>query len=386
MSKLLDKKLRELRKKTGSESYATTKYGTITSWISTGDMGLNRLISGSIYKGIPEGKLTQVAGESATGKSLIAAQIVINAIKDGYTKVFYVDSEGGMTRQFIEDSGVDMNVIEIMPVGSVEECHVLMLQTFEMVKEIQAEEPESKFLFVVDSLGALIANKLIEDATKQNRMAGDMGLTAKLKGAMLRSWVVPAGKTRCPIVIVNHVYDDPSAMYPSKIKNIGGGKQTAFMPAITIQCTKSLEKKDDKDNALEFKGTILKFFTVKNRCCKSFVDCELYLDYKTGFSKWFSLFKPAIQMGCIKKAGAWYEVPTYSDKKLRKSEILNNDAIWATFLDDFEKKSLDFLSYSSPDVNDEESMDARVEQIVEDAEVEVEAEVETEVIEEPKAD
>ena len=384
MSKLLDKKLRDLRKKTGSESYGTSKYGTINSWISTGDMGLNRLISGSIYKGIPEGKLTQVAGESATGKSLIAAQIVINAIKDGYDRIFYVDSEGGMTRDFIEQSGVDMGVIEIMPVGSVEECHVLMLQTFEMIKEIQAEEPDARFLFVVDSLGALIANKLIEDATKQNRMAGDMGLTAKLKGAMLRSWVVPAGKTRCPVVIVNHVYDDPSAMYPSKIKNIGGGKQTAFMPAITIQCSKTLEKKDDKDNAQEFKGTVLKFFTVKNRCCKSFVDCELYLDYKTGFGKWFSLFKPAMQLGFIKQAGAWYEVPTYSDKKLRRTEILKNDAIWETFLNDFETKSLEFLAYSSPDVMDEESMDACIEQIVEEAEVE--AEVETEVIEEPKAD
>ena len=90
--------MRELRKKTGSESYANTKYGMVTSWISSGDYGLNRLMSGSIYKGIPEGKIVQLAGESSTGKSIVAADIVINAIKDGYTKVFYVDSEGGMTR------------------------------------------------------------------------------------------------------------------------------------------------------------------------------------------------------------------------------------------------------------------------------------------------
>lgn len=380
MSKFLEKKMRELRKKTGSESYANTKYGMVTSWISSGDYGLNRLMSGSIYKGIPEGKIVQLAGESSTGKSIVAADIVINAIKDGYTKVFYVDSEGGMTREFIEQSGVDMNIIEIVPVESIEECHVAMLNTFQFIREVQAEEPDSKFLFVIDSLGALVPDKLIQDALKKDKMAGDMGLTAKLKNAMLKSWVMPTGKTHSSIIIINHVYDDPAAMYASKIKNIGGGKQTAFMPHITIQCSKVLEKKDDKDDEQAFKGTIFKFFTVKNRCCKSFFEAELYLDYKKGFMKWFSLFQPALQMGFIKQAGAWYEVPTYSDKKLRKSEILNNDAIWKTFLDDFEAKSLEMLSYSSPDVMDEESMDACIENIVEMAD-EDEDEVLTELIE-----
>ncbi len=382
MSKFLDKKLRELRKKTGSESYVTTKYGTVNSWISSGDYGLNRLMSGSIYKGIPEGKIVQLAGESSTGKSIIAADIVINAIRDGYTKVFYVDSEGGMTREFIEQSGVDMDVIDILPVGSIEECHVAMLNTFQFIREVQAEEPDSKFLFVIDSLGALVPDKLIQDALKKDKMAGDMGLTAKLKNVMLKSWAMPAGFTHSSIVIINHVYDDPAAMYTSKIKKIGGGKQTAFMPHITIQCSKVLEKKDDKDNEQAFKGTIFKFFTVKNRCCKSFYEAELYLDYKKGFLKWFSLFKPATNMGYIKKCGAWYEVPSYSDKKLRGSEILTNDAIWATFLDDFEAKSLEMLSYSSPDVMDEDSMDACIEQIVEMAEDE--DEVVTELIEEPE--
>jgi RecA/RadA recombinase len=372
----LEKKLRELRKKTGSESYANTKYGTITSWISAGDYGLNRAMSGSIHKGVPAGKIVQFAGESATGKSLIAAQVVINAIRDGYTKIFYVDSEGGMTRQFIESANVDMNVIEVIPVGSIEECHIAMLNIFKFIDEMKKEDEDLKFMFVVDSLGALIPNKLIEDATQKDKMAGEMGLAAKLKNSMLKSWVVPAGRTNTPILVVNHVYDDPSAMYASKIKNIGGGKQTAFMPHITIQCSKTLEKKDDKDEEQAYKGTVLKLFTIKNRCCKSFYETEMYLDYKTGFHKWWSLFKPAIQLGFIKKSGGWYEVPSYSDKKLRGTDILNNDEIWESFLDAFEEKSLEILSYSSPEVMDEESMDEYVDQIIEEAEAE-EAEANT---------
>lgn len=378
MANSRDKHLKALRKKTGSESYTNSKFGLITRWLSTGDYGLNRLMSGSIHKGVPDGKIVQLAGDSQTGKSLIAANMIIHALKDDYHTIFCIDSEGGMTRGFIEDGDVDLDRIEILPVDHVEDCHVTVQQCFEMIREVQKEEPDAKFLFVVDSLGALISNKIITDATTKQKMAGDMGLTAKIKNSMLKSWVVPAGKTGATIVVVNHVYDDPNAMYPSKIKNIGGGKQTAFMPHITIQCSKKLEKKDDKDSDQAFKGSILKFFTVKNRCCKSFFEVELYMDYAKGFQKWFSLFKPAIQMGFIKKAGAWYEVPTYSEKKLRGADILTTDAIWESFLDEFEKKSLDYLSYSSPEVMDEESMDEYVENIVEQAEEITEQEIEIE--------
>src|SRR5210317_142317 len=94
-----DKKLssfiKDLRKSTGSESFSSSKYGTVQEWIDTGDFGLNRIISGSIRKGIPTGRVIVLAGESQTGKSFIAAQIGANALKQGFHNIFYFDSEGG---------------------------------------------------------------------------------------------------------------------------------------------------------------------------------------------------------------------------------------------------------------------------------------------------
>jgi RecA/RadA recombinase len=370
MSSARDKKLRELRKKTGGESYETSTYGTITHYIDTGNMGINRAMTGSIYKGVPSGKVVQFAGESQTGKSLIAAGVVINAIKDGYERVFYMDSEGGMTRKFIEDAGTDLSKIDIVPCRDIEDCHVNMQNTFEFIEEDKKENPELRYLIVVDSLGALIPRKLKEDATKKNKMAGDMGLQAKLKNAMLKSWCVVAGITDTAVVVVNHVYDDPSAMYASKIKNIGGGKQTAYIPHITLQCSKRFEKSDDKDDEQAFQASILKFFTVKNRCCKSFYETEVYLDNKNGLQKWWALMAPAISMGFIIKHGSWYTVPSYDgeEKKMRMREILNKDEIWESFLDEFDKQSLELLSYSSPTIADEESMDAYIENMVTETE------------------
>ena len=199
-------------------------------------------------------------------------------------------------------------------------------------------------------------------------MAGDMGMAAKLKNTMMRAVTVPAGKTNTALIVVNHVYDDPSAMYASKLKNISGGKGAQFMSQIIVQCAKKLEKNEgQKDAEASFNAVVLKFFTVKNRVCKSFYDTELYLDYQNGFNKWFSLFKPAIQMGYIEKKGAWYSVPSYSDKNLRGGEIMKNDAIWETFLDDFNKRSQEELSYSSPEILDEKSMDKYVDSLVTEA-------------------
>ena len=56
-------------------------------------MALNRILSGSIKKGIPSGRITVLAGESSVGKSLIAATLIANAQKDGCQHVFYFDLE-----------------------------------------------------------------------------------------------------------------------------------------------------------------------------------------------------------------------------------------------------------------------------------------------------
>jgi RecA/RadA recombinase len=86
--------LKKLRGATGSSSFAESRYGTVNNWISSGSYALNRILSGSIYKGFPSGRIIILAGDSSTGKSLIAANCIANALKMGYTHVFYFDAEG----------------------------------------------------------------------------------------------------------------------------------------------------------------------------------------------------------------------------------------------------------------------------------------------------
>lgn len=165
--------LNKYRDKMGSSSIMESRYGEPSYWISTGSMALNRICSGSIKKGIPSGRITILAGENSTAKSLIAATIIGNAQKDGCQHVFYFDSEGGAGKKFFENAGCDGSTIEQVLVETVEDAEVKILDTFNMIAEYKKDNPEAKFLCVLDSLGALVPQKVLRDAANE-KVASEM--------------------------------------------------------------------------------------------------------------------------------------------------------------------------------------------------------------------
>ncbi len=177
----IDGLLREIRKNTGSTSFNESKFGKIDSYIDTGILALNRIISGDIYLGIPSGKVIMINGESQTGKSVLCAQIASNALKQGYDHIFYFDSEGGALKAFFDSFGCDTSKIEQVLLESVEDATVQIISTLKSIQEFKSTEEGSKgkFLMILDSLGALVTTKLYTDIEK-GKQVGDMGLRAKL--------------------------------------------------------------------------------------------------------------------------------------------------------------------------------------------------------------
>ena len=158
--------LKKLKEETGGASFAESRFGDVNNWISTGSYALNRILSGSIYKGIPSGRITILGGESSSGKSLISAFIAANALKEGYDAVFYFDAEGGGLKSFFEGVGCDTEKVIQVLVSSIEDAQLQILKTFNMIQEYKEEDPNAKFLCILDSLGALVAEKVLRDAEK----------------------------------------------------------------------------------------------------------------------------------------------------------------------------------------------------------------------------
>lgn len=174
MAKNLKNFLKKLSEETGAVSFTESKYGDINNWISTGSYALNRIISGSIYKGIPSGRVIILGGASSTGKSKIAATIAANALNEcDYDAIFYFDSEGGGLKEFFENCGCDTDKVFQILVSSVEDAQLQILKTYSQIEEFKKEDPDVKFLCILDSLGALVPEKLLRDANN-DKVASEM--------------------------------------------------------------------------------------------------------------------------------------------------------------------------------------------------------------------
>ena len=125
----------------------------VKEWIPTGSRWLDSIICRGKYAGIPAGKITEIAGLQATGKSYMAAQIAANAQPMGYD-VIYFDSESAIDPSFLENAGCDLSNLLYVQATSVE----FVLETIEDL----LVNNENKMLFIWDSLALTPSNSDVE--------------------------------------------------------------------------------------------------------------------------------------------------------------------------------------------------------------------------------
>ena len=361
--------LKSIKKNTGAETLADSTLAKVTDYLSTGNYAINRVLTGDIYKGFPTGRISCIAGASQSGESLLVANTVIEALKNDKVDIVYIfDSEGGVLVDYFKQHGVDMTKIMHIPVKSIEDCAVKMLDTYDTLCKAQEEyeddpdnNDEIRALVVLDSIGALASDKLITDAVKKDQMVSDMGSSAKLRNNLMRGLMMRVPMSKATLLIVNHIYDDPSAgMFGmSKIKNMAGGKGLEYSSHVILQCEKLLVKtsntdfmtglEDDKsiDEGNFYKGNRLRFFVVKSRIAKPAFQATVYLDFDKGYNKWDGLIEDAVRYGYIQEVRGGYIVPSYSDKRITHKDLITTDEIWASFIEKFNADSIKKMSYSN---------------------------------------
>ena len=300
---------------------------------------------------------------------MLVANTVIEALKNDKVDIVYIfDSEGGVLVDYFKQHGVDMTKIMHIPVKSIEDCAVKMLDTYDTLCKAQEEyeddpdnNDEIRALVVLDSIGALASDKLITDAVKKDQMVSDMGSSAKLRNNLMRGLMMRVPMSKATLLIVNHIYDDPSAgMFGmSKIKNMAGGKGLEYSSHVILQCEKLLVKtsntdfmtglEDDKsiDEGNFYKGNRLRFFVVKSRIAKPAFQATVYLDFDKGYNKWDGLIEDAVRYGYIQEVRGGYIVPSYSDKRITHKDLITTDEIWASFIEKFNADSIKKMSYSN---------------------------------------
>lgn len=296
----------------------------VNDWIDTGSYALNAIFSGSLYRGIPVGRITGFSGPSGAGKTLIVNKIIANAQKKGYFAAVW-DTEAAMDKQSAVNVGIDPSRVKYYPVETVEDCRN-QIATF-LDKIIAANDPNLKVIIAIDSLGNLTSAKELNDVA-QGKDAADMGSKAKAMKSMMRVLTYKAAKARVPIIFTNHVYDNPASMYPELVKKQSGGSGPIYLASLLVQLATRNEKIDKNEDqksiaiAHNVSGVTLSAMTVKNRFVPPFLKTELYNNFRSGLDKYAGLKDIAVAFKVIEQTGSTYQL---NGEKIGYAKTWEND-------------------------------------------------------------
>ena len=315
--------LKTIVKEVGNE-YASivddgVEAGDVDSFIDTGSLILNGLLSGSLNGGLPSNKITALAGESATGKTYFLMGIVKNFLdKDPNAGVIYFESESAITKQMVVDRGIDSKRMVIMPVTTVQEFRHQALKVLDGY--LAQNEADRKPLFLcLDSLGMLSTSKEVED-TAEGKETRDMTRAQVLKAAF-RVLTLKLGRAKVPMVVTNHTYDVVGSMFPQK--EMGGGSGLKYAASSIVY----LSKKKEKDGT-EVIGNIIHCKNHKSRLTVENKMVDVRLTYDRGLDRYYGLLELAEKYDIIKKVSTRYELPDGS-KQFGKT-IMNDPETYFT--------------------------------------------------------
>ena len=313
--------LKNVIKETGNDYGAIVADGVdaadVDSYVDTGSYIFNALCSGSIYGGLPANKITAIAGESATGKTFFAVGVCESFLKHNEeANVVFFESESAITKDMIEQRGIDSSRMAILPVTTVQEFRYQALQVLDYYEREGGGTP---LLLCLDSLGMLSTTKEIQD-TEEGKETRDM-TRAQIVKATFRVLTLKMGKLKVPMIMTNHTYDVVGSMFPTK--EMGGGSGLKYAASTIVY----LSKKKDKDGT-EVVGNIIHCKTYKSRLTKENQMVDVRLSYTKGLDRYYGLLELGEKHGVFSKVSTRYELPDGS--KIFGKQILEDPTKYFT--------------------------------------------------------
>jgi len=282
---------------------------------------LNIALSGKLSGGLIPG-ITIIAGPSRHFKSLLGL-ILIKAYMDKYPDAvcLFFDSEYGVTPEYIQTNGIDINRVLHIPVEHLEQLK------FDIAKRLDEIKRGDHVIVFIDSIGNLASKKEYEDALDEKSVA-DMTRSKVIKGIF--RIITPHFTTKdIPGIVINHTYQELS-LFPKTI--MGGGTGPMYSANTVLFIGKSQEK-----NGTEVVGYNFNINIEKSRFVKEKSKLPLLVTFDKGVSTWSGLLDIALAANVvIKPSNGWYsrvntETGEVEDKKYRLKDTDNKD-FWMPIL------------------------------------------------------
>jgi len=291
----------------------------VKQWIPTGSRWLDSIICRGKSAGIPVGKISEIAGLEATGKSYMACQIAANAQKMGLL-VVYFDSESAIDPSFLERAGCDLSRLMYIQAASVE----FVLETVEELLGASSD----KLLFIWDSLALTPAISDIEGDFNPN---SSMAVKARILAKGMSKLVIPIADKQATFLVLNQLKANITSGPMARITAMTtpyvtpGGKAMQYSYSLRIWLTgrkaKSAFIEDEKGFRI---GSEVKCKLEKSRFGTAGRYCTFRILWGTedigirDEESWFDAVKGSKHM---KSAGSWYTLtmPSGYTKKFQPS-------------------------------------------------------------------
>ncbi len=284
----------------------------VTDWIPTGSRWLDSIICKGKLAGIPVGKVTEIAGLEATGKSFLAAQVAASAQQKGID-VVYFDSESAIDPAFLEKAGCDVSTLLYVQAQSVE----FVLETIE---DLLANN-ENRMLFIWDSLALTPA---ISDVEGDFNPQSSMAVKARILAKGMSKLTVPIANSQSTFLVLNQLKSNITRS-PSEALTTPyvtpGGKAMIYAYSLRVWLTGRKAKAAYITDESGFRiGSEVKVKLEKSRFGTQGRQCNFKILWGTddiGVQDDQSLFEAIKGSKYMTSSGAWYSLQM-GDGKVEK--------------------------------------------------------------------
>ncbi len=303
--------------------------------IPTGSIALDLALG---VGGIPRGRITEIYGPESSGKTTLCQHIIANVQRAGGYAAF-VDAEHALDPVYAARCGVDTHNLLISQPDTGE-------QALEIVDSLVRSNALD--VIVIDSVAALVPRAEIEGEMGDSHV----GLQARLMSQAMRKLTGAISTSNTSVIFTNQLREKVGVMFGNP-EVTAGGKALKFYASVRLD----IRRTDSIKQGQDVMGNRTRVRVVKNKVAPPFKTAEFDIMYSEGISREGGLIDLGLEMGLVKKSGAWFTVGDIRLGQGRENakEFLRQNSDVATAIEDQIRSNI--ITFKAGDIEEVEDDD-----------------------------